>query len=146
MGSGSMMRPRRGGRRGRGERTISIERGAAPRRRRPRCVCSCGAMEAGPTGPYRAPETAKNHRLARKTAARQYLISPLVPSLSLSSSSFLLFHWSLYFFLYSIPSTNSRGNPFSYSSYFTITISGSSRFPRPRHAFSLSLSFYSVPY
>jgi len=81
MGSGSMMRPRHEGKRG--EETISIERGAAPRRRRPRCVCSCGVMEAGPTGPYRAPETAKNHRVARKTAARQYLISLLVPSLSL---------------------------------------------------------------
>jgi len=84
--------------------------------------------------PARAPpETAKNHRVARKAAARQYLI-PLFLSFFVSPFSSLrlfFFHWSLYSFLYSIPSTNSRGNPFSYSSYFTITISGSSRFSSP---------------
>lgn len=89
-----------------------------------------------------APETAKNHWVARKAAACQYLI-PLLLSFFVSPFSSLrpfFFHWS-YSLFYSIPSTNSRGNPFSYSSYFTITISGSSRFSSPyRTLFGLLLN------
>jgi len=117
-------------------------KGTTPRRNRPCCVCSCGAMEVGPwRESHRAPslpplpplETAKNHRVARKAGMHQYLI-PLPLSFFASPFSSLclfFFHWSLYSLLYSIPSTNSRGNPFSYPSYFTITISGSSRFSSP---------------
>lgn len=124
-----MMRQRRG------RETISIERGPHPVESD--CVLRLLLRRDENRAPARTPasplETAKNHRVARKAAARQYLI-PLLLSFSVSSFSSLcpfFFHWSLYSLLYSIPSTNSRGNPFSYSSYFTITISGSSRFSSP---------------
>lgn len=79
MGSGSMMRRRRGG-----EKTISIEKGGGAHpvegdRVAFALVARWKRAPPGPTGPYRAPETAKNHRVARKIAARQYLISPLIP-------------------------------------------------------------------
>lgn len=142
IGSRSMMRQRRG------RETISIERGPHP-------IESVLRMRRdGYRAPARTPvifapssETAKNHRVARKAAARQYLIPLFLSFFSFlsfspfSSLCLFFFHWCLYSLLYSIPSTNSRGNPFSYSSYFTITISGSSRFSSPyRTLFGLLLN------
>lgn len=137
IGPRSMMRQRRG------RETISIERGPHPVGTMLHLLLRHDENRAPARTPANPLETAKNHRVARKAAARQYLI-PFFLSFFVSPFSSLhpfFFHWPLYSFLYSIPSTNSRGNPFSYSSYFTITISGSSRFSSPyRTLFSLLLN------
>lgn len=139
-----MMRQRRG------RETISIERGPHPIESVLRLLLRRDGYRAPARTPVIFPpssETAKNHRVARKAAARQYLI-PLFLSFSFlsfspfSSLCLFFFHWFLYSLLYSIPSMNSRGNPFSYSSYFTITISGSSRFSSPYRTLFGSLIKY----
>lgn len=83
-----------------GRETISIERGPHP------VGGNCVAFALAARTPVSPFETAKNHRVARKVAARQYLI-PFLLSFSVSPFSSLhpfFFHWSLYTLLYSIPS------------------------------------------
>lgn len=128
MGSGSMMR--------RGENDLH-RKGAAPRRRRPRCVRSRRA----PLGPIEPPRPRRIiESLVKPPVPYSY---SYIPSLSISFL-LLFFHRSLYFFFYSIPSTNSLAATLSrtYSSYFTITISGSSRFSRPRRTLSLYICIF----
>jgi len=126
---------------------------------------SCGARASvlrGPIGahwgPVGPPETAKSHRVARKAAAHQYLIFLFSLSFSLSFPiSLVSFLPSVRPFsigppplLRSIPSTSSLSLSLSYSSYFTITISGSSRSlplsALPALLFGVSLSFIKYIY
>lgn len=100
-------------------------KGTTPRRKRPCCVRSCGVNpNVPPSRPRGIVEL-----LVKPPRANTLIPFPLSFSISpFSSLRPFFFHWSLCSLLHSIPSTNSCGNPLSYSSYFTITISGSSRF------------------
>lgn len=109
-------------------------KGTTPRRKRPCCVRSCGVNpNVPPSRPRGIVEL-----LVKPPRANTLIPFPLSFSISpFSSLRPFFFHWSLCSLLHSIPSTNSCGNPLSYSSYFTITISGSSRFSSSYRTLSL---------